>query len=62
LTTSSIQLDKIKNTIKKSELDYENLKKNNLEQIKSFETTSQNDYLNLKNLFTDVIDFSDNLL
>ena len=62
LTTSSIQLDKIKNTIKKSELDYENLKKNNLEQIKSFEITSKNDYLNLKNLFTDIIDFSDNLL
>jgi len=62
LTTSSIQIKKIENTIKKSELDYSNLLKSNIEQIKSFETTSENDYINLKNLYTDVINFSDNLL
>ena len=46
----------------KAQLDYDNLIKTNLEQIKSFETTSENDYLNLKNIFIDVIDFSDKLL
>jgi hypothetical protein len=34
----------------------------NSQQIKSFETTSKTDYLKLKNLFSDVIDFSDSLL
>lgn len=46
----------------KAELDYNNLVKNNKEQIKIFETTSKNDYLKLKNLYTDIINFSDWLL
>ena len=61
-TTSNITIDKIKNNIEKAELDLENLKKSNIEQIKSFETTSKNYYINLKNLYTDIIDFSDKLL
>lgn len=48
--------------ISKAEIDYNNLLKSNAEQIKSFETTVQKDYLNLKNLFTDIINFSDRLL
>lgn len=62
ITTSTIQIEKIKNNIEKVELDLENLKKSNIEQIKSFETTWKNDYINLKNLYTDIIDFSDKLL
>jgi len=61
-TTSSIQIEKLNNTIQKSEFDLENLKKSNLEQITSYETTSKNDFLNLKNLFTEIIDFSDKML
>ncbi len=61
-TTSSLQIDKLKTSIEKTKFDLEKLKKSNLEQIKSFETTSKNDYLNLKNLYSDVINFWDNLL
>ncbi len=46
----------------KAQLDYENLLKSNQEQIKTFESTSKNDYLSLKNSFVDVIDFSDGIL
>ncbi len=62
ITTSSIQIEKLENTIKKAYFDLENMKNSNLEQIKSFEITSRNDYLALKLLFTDVINFSDSLL
>jgi len=48
--------------ISKAEIDYNNLIKANKQQIIVFETTASNDYLALKNLFTDIIDFSDNLL
>ncbi len=49
-------------SISKAELDYNKLVDSNKEQIKSFETTVAKDYLNLKNLFTDIINFSDKLL
>jgi multidrug resistance efflux pump len=62
ITTTSIQIEKIDNNVKKAELDFENLKKSNIEQIRSFETTSENDFINLKNLYSDIINFSDLLL
>lgn len=62
LTSNSTSLFYSTWTISKAELDYNQLVDSNKQQIKSFETTVAKDYLNLKNLFTDIIDFSDKLL
>lgn len=62
VTSSSIQLEKIDNTIKKAELDYNNLLKSNKEQITIFNITSINDFINLKNLYSDIINFWDSIL
>ncbi len=48
--------------ISKAKLDYDNLLNSNQEKIKSFELSSRNNYLSLKNIFVDMIDFSDWLL
>ncbi|MDQ7022491.1 MAG: hypothetical protein Q9M97_03010 [Candidatus Gracilibacteria bacterium] len=62
ITSSSIQLDKIDNSIKKAELDYKNFLKSNSEQVKAFTITSKNDFINLKNIYSDVINLGDGLL
>ncbi len=62
INSSKLQIRKLKENISKAELDYKNLLLSNSEQIKSFETTVKKDYLNLANLFTDIIDFSDKIL
>jgi len=48
--------------VSKAELDYNNLLNSNKEKIKSFESSSKNDYLSVKNTLTDLIDFSDWIL
>lgn len=61
-TSSSIQLDKLDNSIKKAELDYNNLLKSNKEQISALNTTSENDFINLKNIYSDIINLWDWIL
>ena len=62
INSSKLQIKKLQENIKKAELDLENLVLTNSEQIKSFDTTVKKDYLNLANLFNDIIDFSDKIL
>jgi multidrug resistance efflux pump len=52
----------LKSFTSKAELDYNNLLNSNLEKIKSFEESSRNDYLVIKNILVDIIDFSDWIL
>lgn len=62
ITNSNSSLFWTNSWASKAELDYNNLIKSNQEQIRSFETSVHKDYLNLKNLFSDIINFSDRLL
>ncbi|MDD3646083.1 MAG: efflux RND transporter periplasmic adaptor subunit [Candidatus Gracilibacteria bacterium] len=62
ITNSNSSLFGTNSGASKAELDYNNLIKSNQEQIRSFETSVHKDYLNLKNLFSDIINFSDRLL
>ncbi len=61
-TTFNLQLEKINNNIKKATLDVENLKKSNIEQLKSFKSSAVSTYNSLDNLIIDIIDFSDTIL
>jgi len=62
LSTSSLELVKIENTIKKLALDYDNLKIWNLEQIQWFKNSFNRDLSNFSIFVEDVTDFSDELL
>jgi len=61
-TTLSLQLQKLSNTLAKTELDVANLKQNNIEQLKSFNNSTLSTYDLLDNLMIDIIDFSDGIL
>lgn len=61
-STSSLELVKIENTIKKLALDYENMKIGNLEQIQWFKNSFKRDLSNFSIFIEDVTDFSDELL
>jgi hypothetical protein len=61
-SSSSLELQKIENTIKKLALDYDNLKIGNLEQIQGFKNSFNRDYNNFSIFVEDVIDFWDDLL
>ncbi len=61
-TTLTLQLQKLNNNLAKAELDVENLKQNNIEQLKSFQNSALSTYDLLDNLMTDIIDFSDTIL
>lgn len=61
-SSSSLELQKIENTIKKLALDYDNLKIGNQEQIQGFKNSFNRDYNNFSIFVEDVIDFSDDLL
>jgi hypothetical protein len=61
-SSSSLELQKIENTIKKIALDYDNLKIGNQEQIQGFKNLFNRDYNNFSIFIEDVIDFWDDLL
>lgn len=61
-SSSSLELEKINNSIKKISLDYENMKIWNLEQIEWFKNSFKRDINNFSVFVEDVIDFSDVLL
>lgn len=61
-TRSSLELDKINNSIKKIAIDYENLKIANLQTISWFKNSWKKDLTSFTTYLDDVIDFSDKLL
>lgn len=61
-STSSLELEKIENSIKKVWLDFDNLKISNQEQINWFKNSFNRDVTNFSIFVEDVIDFSDELL
>ncbi len=61
-TTLALQIQKVENNIAKASLDVTNLKKANIEQLKSFKNSSISTYNALDNLSWDIIDFSDRIL
>lgn len=61
-SSSSLELAKIENTIKKIVIDYDNLKISNEETIKGFEKSVWKELIVLKSFLDNIIDFSDNLL
>ena len=61
-STSSLELEKIENSVKKLALDYDNLKISNQEQINWFKNSFNRDITNFSIFVEDVIDFSDELL
>ena len=61
-SSSSLELVKLENSIKKLALDYENKKIWNIEQIQWFKNSFNRDFTNFSIFLEDVIDFSDELL
>ena len=61
-TTLALQIQKLNNNLAKAELDVENVKNSNIEQLKSFQNSALSTYDLLDNLMTDIIDFSDSIL
>ena len=61
-STSSLELEKIENSIKKLVLDYENLKVSNISTISGFKNSMWKDLTTLTTFADDVIDFSDKIL
>lgn len=61
-TKSSLELQKIDNSIAKAELDYNNTLNNNVETIENFKSSIKKEYLTQKTFFDDIINFWDKLL
>lgn len=61
-SSSSLQLQKLEESIAKAEFDYNNLLIQNTQQVQTFISNSRNEYNSLLNLYTDVIEFSDTVL
>ncbi len=61
-TKSSLELQKIDNSISKAELDYNNVLTNNKETIDNFKNSIKKEYLTQKTFFDDIINFWDKLL
>lgn len=59
---SALELEKLENSIKKLNLDYEKLKVSNQSTISWFETSLWKDFVSLKTLSSDIIYFADSLL
>lgn len=58
---SSLELEKIDNSIKKIAIDYDNLKISNLQTIEWFKASTSKDLISFNTYVDDVIDFSDKL-
>jgi hypothetical protein len=54
---SALDLEKLENHILKLELDFDNLKQSNEEQLKSFESVIYNDIKSYNIILNDVFDF-----
>lgn len=61
-SSSSLQLQKLEESIAKAEFDYENLLISNKQQLDSLTANARNEYDSLLNLYTDIIDFGDKIL
>lgn len=61
-TKSSLELQKLDNSISKAELDYNNALTNNIETIENFNSSTKKEYLTQKMFLNDIINFSDKLL
>ncbi|MFA5917360.1 MAG: HlyD family efflux transporter periplasmic adaptor subunit [Candidatus Gracilibacteria bacterium] len=61
-TKSSLELQKMDNSISKAELDYNNTLSNNQETITNFKNSLNKEYITQKTFFDDIITFGDKLL
>ena len=61
-TKSSLELQKMDNSISKAELDYNNTLNNNQETIDNFKNSLKKEYITQKTFFDDIITFWDKLL
>jgi hypothetical protein len=61
-SNSTLQLDKLKDSIKKAELDYDNLLLQNKQQVNTFISNAKNEYNSISLLYTDIIEYSDRIL
>ncbi|NDK07699.1 HlyD family efflux transporter periplasmic adaptor subunit [Candidatus Gracilibacteria bacterium] len=60
-TKSSLELQKLDNSISKAELDYNNALSNNKETIENFKNSTKKEYLTQKMFLDDIITFGDKL-
>jgi hypothetical protein len=56
-TKSSLELQKMDNSISKAELDYNNTLSNNQETITNFKNSLNKEYITQKTFFDDIITF-----
>ncbi|MDD3144569.1 MAG: biotin/lipoyl-binding protein [Candidatus Gracilibacteria bacterium] len=61
-TSTSIEIDKLNNSINKLEADYKNLQSSNNETLSGFVRSLDKESIVLKNFVTDIIYFSDDIL
>lgn len=61
-SNSSLQLEKLDESISKAELDYNTMLLQNQQQVNTFISNAKNEYTSIKLLYADVIEFSDQIL